>query len=239
MTPPAHANDAQLRHFPPPQQTLQVLATLPADSWVGTDADNTLWAGDVGDELVRFAATKPQWWQPADVRLAWYLHEMEHGDYHGACCHAAAVWALLDPGLEQQARQELADWLAGCVRPRRWLLDGLLQAEARGVEVVVISASPRVAVEVLAARYGVGHWPVLALEAERTADGVRLQQPVSVGDGKVAAWQQSGRPAPALGLGDSRWDLPLLRSSHEGHLLRRAVEDPFVDASADDVLEAG
>lgn len=233
------ANDAQTQHFPQPVQTLQLLRTLAAGSWVGTDADNTLWAGDVGDELVRFAATKPQWWQSEQVRLDWYLDEMEHGDYHSACCHAAAVWALLDPAHQEAARAELTQWLVQRVRPRRWLVDGLQQAEAQGVEIVVISASPRVAVEALASSYGLGHWPVLALQASRTPDGVVLQQPISVGEGKVAAWQTSGRRPPALGLGDSRWDLPLLHSASRGHLLCRAVEDPLVDVSAADVLAGG
>lgn len=233
------ANDAQTQHFPEPAQTLQLLRTLPAGSWVGTDADNTLWAGDVGDELVRFAATKQAWWQPEQVRLDWYLHEMEHGDYHRACCHAAAVWALLDPAHEHRARAELAQWLLQCVRPRRWLVDSLLLAEAQGIEIVIISASPRVAVEVLAEQLGLGHWPILALQAQQTPAGVVVQQPISVGEGKVAAWQASGRTAPALGLGDSLWDLPLLRSAAKGHLLRRAVDDPLVDSAANDILAGG
>lgn len=237
MTAPVLANAAHVRQFPAPAETLRAIAAVPAGRWIATDADNTMWAGDVGDELVRFAASKPDWWSADVVRLSWYLNEMEHGDYVGACCHAAKVWAALPDGLQAAARAELAVWLAGCVRPRHWLLQALLTAEGRGVEVVVISASPRAAVEVAAGRMAVGHWPVLALDADRDGASATLREPVSVGDGKVLAWQASGRTPPALALGDSRWDLPLLHSAGVGHLVARAVDDPWLASTADALLE--
>ena len=46
-------------------------------------------------------------------------------------------------------------------------------------------------------------------------------EPVTVGEGKVAAWRGLGFTAPAVALGDSKWDLPLLEIAGVGYLLRQ------------------
>jgi phosphoserine phosphatase len=220
-----------VRRLPSPAEVVASIAAVPAGRWIATDADNTIWAGDVGDEVIKMAAQSPDLWPSGLVALDWYLHEMEHGDYHLGCCYAAKVWALLPADLQEEGHKRLDQWLAQRVKARRWLMQALQQAVDRGVEVVIISASPGPTVAVAAQRFGLQTAPVLGLEAALIDGEPVLAQPIAIGAGKVAAWQATQRTAPALALGDSPWDVPLLNSAEVGLWLTRAVDDPWVDAS--------
>lgn len=208
-----------------PSQVVLALAALQPGQVVATDADNTLWAGDVGDELVRKAATPPYSpWLPGDADLAWYADEMER-DYPRACRYAAEVLLRVDldaarPAVEHAIRER--------VRPRRWLIQALRQAISRGVQVVLVSASPRLAVELGAELFDLRDCPILAVDC-LSLDPPRFAEPVPIGEGKVQAWQASGRAPPDVALGDSVWDGPLLRSARVGLLVQRACDDPACD----------
>jgi hypothetical protein len=207
-----------------PYEVLAALQSLPPGAQVATDADNTLWSGDVGDEVVRVAGSPPHApWQPGQVDLPWYLDAMET-DYAAGCRYAALVLQHVAPTM---AKPVLAAAFRNRVRPRRWLLAGLQAAMARGVRVTIVSASPRLAVEVGAELFGLAACPIVAVDAQDTRAVV---EPAPIGEGKVQAWQLRQLPPPDLALGDSRWDLPLLQSARLGLLVARACDDPWCDS---------
>jgi phosphoserine phosphatase len=111
------------------------------------------------------------------------------------------------------------------VTPRPWLIQALKAATARGVRVWIVSASPRQAVEIGARQHGLADLPILAVDCLST-NPPTYRDPVPIGEGKVAALAGAGLSQPDLALGDSTWDLPMLRSARQGVLLVRACDDP-------------
>lgn len=214
-----------------PGEVLAALAALPPGARIATDADNTLWSGDVGDEVVRRAATPPfEPWRPGDADFPWYMEQMEV-DYPRGCRYSAEVLVRV---AADEARPALTQAVQAVVRPRRWLIEGLQAARARGVEVWLVSASPRLAVEVGADLFGLQGCGIVAVDC-LSAEPPEFLEPVPVGEGKVLAWRKLGLPPPDVALGDSRWDLPLLGSARVGLFLQRACDDPHCDTPADDI----
>ena len=191
-------------------QVLAASAKLPAGAWIAADADNTLWAGDVGDEVVHAAAIAPHDpWQAGVVSLEQYVTLMDHS-YADGCRFSAQLLASVDPLL---ARARLKELFATRVKPRTWLIAALQEAMARGVNLVVISASPLPAVQLGLELFGLSGADVIGLECTLTP-APTFVEPIPVGFGKPAALLAQGRPRPDLALGDSRWDLPLLHHAH-------------------------
>ncbi len=193
---------------PEPAVVDAALEALRPGQRVATDADGTLWAGDVGDDSVRWVGAELE----PTYDVAAYLRRMET-DYEGGCREAAEALRGRAP-----LRAALARFLAPRLRPRDHLVSALRACIERGVEVWIVSASPRLAAEVGADLVGLQGARVLAIETPGTAPGV-FTEPVTVGEGKVAAWRSLGLPPPAVALGDSKWDLPLLESAGAGYLL--------------------
>lgn len=219
------ATPQQTLRFPSPSQVVRALAALPRGATVATDADNTVWAGDVGDELVLLAATAPHTpWLPGQADFAWYMGQME-SNYPGGCRFAAELMARVS---RQEAQGPLEATLRERVRPRRWLVRALREAMQRGVQVWLVSASPRPVVEVGARLFGLEGCSLIAVDC-LGVDPARFAEPVPIGQGKVDAWTQLGLPPADLALGDSSWDLPLLGSARQGMLLTRACDDPTCD----------
>lgn len=210
---------------PEPAAVVSAIHGVAPGAWIATDADGTLWDGDVGDDVMRCAAADPTGWAAPDVDLEAYLARLEV-DYHGACRHAADVAHRAPP---EVARPALRAFLVPRLRLRRYLVDALLEAARRGVSVYVVSASPRLAVEVALGLFELGGMAIIALEHDEAG---RFVEPASIGDGKVDAWRVRGLPAPALAFGDSRWDLPLLHSAGLGMRLLPAATDPHRDRAA-------
>ncbi|MSP91019.1 MAG: hypothetical protein EXR79_04320 [Myxococcales bacterium] len=233
-TPEPTAVGFHVRIHPTPREVIAAIAALQPGATIATDADNTLWAGDVGDEVVRAAATAPHTpWPPGTANLTAYEALMA-ADYVAGCRHSAELIAQVAAAA---AVPVLTTAFATRIRPRRWLLDALAEAVGRGVRVVVVSASPRLAVTVGAALFGVANWPVIAVDAAGGASAV-LREPVPIGQGKVEAWHVAGLPQPALALGDSAWDLPLLNLAAVGLQVTRACDDPLCDVGAAELPEA-
>ncbi|MCA9546317.1 MAG: haloacid dehalogenase-like hydrolase, partial [Myxococcales bacterium] len=170
------------------------LAALGPGDLVATDADNTLWAGDCGDDAMRWlkAAREP------GLDVAAYLAR-EQVDYAGACRESAEHLARLGltPGLRA--------FLATRLRLRGWLVQALQAAEGRGAAVVVVTAAPLDSAREALAHFGLP-WPALGITVR---DGA-VVEPAPVGPGKALAWQAAGHAAPAVALGDSVHDEPLL-----------------------------
>ncbi len=180
------------------------IEAVPSGAMIATDADGTLWSADVGDDLVRCGATSDAW---PDLDLDAYLQLIEE-DYAGGCLASAEyLRGRSIPDVQAAFRA----WLD--VGPRAWLIDALVAAERRRVEIVVVSASPRIGLEVALELVGVS-WSMVAVELD--------VEPAPIAEGKVAAWRARDLPRPALALGDSRWDLPLLEFAELGFRL-----DPF------------
>ncbi len=179
-------------------------------AYIATDADGTLWGCDVGDDLVRcLAQLDPR------VDLEAYLKRMDF-DYHGGCREAADLLRAREMSTVAPA---LTEFLTPRLNPRTALVDALRAAEARGVKVWVVSASPRDAAAVGLAMLGVD-WPIIGIEPDGPRSGV-FRAPVPVGEGKVEAWYARGLPQPALAFGDSKWDRPLLESAAQGFYLSK------------------
>jgi phosphoserine phosphatase len=206
---------------PSAAELVAAVRAVPAGGCIATDADGTLWAADVGDDVVRCAAEHALW-AHLKVDLPAYLARVE-ADYHTAVRDAAALLAQVD---EAAARAALSAYFEPRLGPRRYLIDALIEATERGTRVHVVSASPRLAAEEGLRLLGLS-WPVLAIEA---LPGGGFVEPVPVDEGKPAAWAALGFAAPDLSLGDSKWDAGLLRMAKVGLRLLHAERDPLRDA---------
>ncbi len=207
-----------VEQHPDRDTVLAAVAAVPAGAFIATDADGTIWAADVGDDLVRCAALGGPW-AAAEVDVERYLGLME-SDYVRGCLTSAELTRGRDP---QVMRAALAAFYEPRLGPRTWLLDALARAADRGVKVWVVSASPRIAAEAGLALLDLD-WPAIGIEPEGDEPWVFVEPP-SVGEGKVGAWLREGLPRPALALGDSKWDLPLLESAERGLRLTHARGD--------------
>lgn len=209
----------------PRDQVLASIAQLPAGAWIASDADNTLWSGDVGDEVVRAAATPPHHpWQPGATSLADYFSLMERS-YVDGCRFSAELLAGVDAA---SAQRRLREVLIERVVPRRWLVDALRVAMARGVNLLVISASPLPAVRLGVSLAGLDGASVIALQCELgpgEPPTPRFVEPIPVGFGKPEALIAQHFPRPDLAIGDSRWDLPLLQHARLGCWLVPACDE--------------
>ena len=213
-----------------PRVVLRAIAALPPGAVIATDADETLWGCDVGDEVMRAADAGVAPWPANSADFAVYHRDMMGGDYMEACRLSARTLALVDAQAAEQALR--ATLAAGPIR--RWLAEALQQASARGVHVWIVSASPKPVVQWTAALHGFSPDRVLGIVV---AAG-KVVEPAPVGLGKVAAWRALGLPRPDIALGDSRWDGPLLASAKVGFLLQKASLDPFAAQSAAQVAAA-
>ncbi len=220
---PSLALPASAADLPPladPADRARVEAAIEAvasGEWIASDADETLWAADVGDEVVRLAELGASPWPVRSADFAWYSKEMTDGDYAGACRYAAL---LLHGHSVTAVRKALQPALAS-VQLRPWLAQSLQKARQRGVFLAIVSASPTLVVEYTSELL---QFPVDRVIGLDLHDG-QVVEPASIGFGKVAAWQRTGLPQPRLALGDSRWDGPLLASAQQGLRLIKASQD--------------
>ena len=202
----------------PPQASVEAaLAQLGPGDRVATDADGTLWSGDGGDEAVRWVAAA---YDPS-VDVAAYLHR-EEVDYGGACRQAAEILATVNDLDAPTPVGNLQAWLGAQLHPRRWLVDALRAAAERGVEVVVVTAAPRDSALRALRATGLPAWPVVGIEVQQGA----VVEPAPVDEGKPLAFAQRYAGQPAVALGDSRHDIPLLQAARQGFWLRPARPDP-------------
>lgn len=202
-------------------EVLASIAQLPAGSWIAADADNTLWAGDVGDEVVRAASTPPYHpWQPGAVSLAQYFSLMDTS-YADGCRFSAQLLAGVDP---EAAQVRLREVITNRIVPRRWLIEALQAAMARGVRLLVISASPLPAVQLGMEIAGLQGADVIGLECKLTPTP-QFNEPIPVGFGKPHILMARNFPRPDLALGDSRWDLPLLHHARAACWLVPACDE--------------
>jgi phosphoserine phosphatase len=188
------------------------------EPWVAAfDADGTLWADDAGEAMLRVLAEDGDLQErtPEDV-LAEYASRV------AADASAGYAWAVtVMAGLSEQRVQRAAQRTMDTFLPTRTFssMTSLLaqfQAHPRW-EVVIVSASNRWVVEAGVAGLGIGADQVLGL-CVPVADGVlgeEPHQPLTNGKGKVEAlFARFGR-SPALAMGNSMHDAPMLEAATE------------------------
>lgn len=207
---------------------------------LASDADGTLWDGDVGNDifeaLLAEKGVRPAAWSALAAEalavgmdatgdantLAANLYRA-HFDNRFAHDRAFAMmaWAFAGWHRDEVTRFSLrvlaSQGIEGRVRPElraivRWAAD-------HGVEVFVVSASPVAVVEVALRSLGVLPSHVAAMTPATDQDGVlrpELAGPIVYGEGKLAALEgvRPGARASILGaFGDSAYDAAMLRAA--------------------------
>lgn len=215
----------------PAAEAIAAIEAVPTGGAIATDCDNTVWAGDVGDELVRIAEAHPHLFGDRSMTFLDYVQQMET-DYEGACLASAALGRTR---AGPEVRAALATRLQDHVRPRVWLVEALMDAVRRGVRVIAVSASGRLAVEVGLAQMGLlGLCDVIGVDP--TDDG--FVAPWPIGHGKPASLRALGLTGVDVAIGDSRWDGPLLDFGQRGLLLVPASDDTERSRTVADVRSA-
>ncbi|MES2644088.1 MAG: haloacid dehalogenase-like hydrolase [Myxococcota bacterium] len=191
---------------------LDALDALPPGEAV-FDLDGTLIHHDIGEAtLRRLIARGPL---PA-AATAWLGTEDPWGTYVALNpvdqCVAAAV-ALA--GLDRAEVELLVDqaFAAGEVAPNAAVCE-LAAAIGRRHRVWILTGSAEVLGEAVAARVGIRHVRGVRLVERNGIFGDKVTGIVSCAEGKVRAnWVHFGR-RPVFAIGDSPWDLHLLRLAH-------------------------
>jgi HAD superfamily phosphoserine phosphatase-like hydrolase len=209
---------------------------------IAFDADGTLWEGDVGEDLFEAFLAERGARPAAEAAL---VREAEAHGASAAGAHDAArslyeafragrypedrAFAMMAWCFAGWTEAEVADLAERVLEERRIearlraaLRPVLEWARARGVDVFVVSASPRAIVERGVRRLGLPAERVLAM-TPAVRDGRLLPElgaPATYGDGKVRALERAvpaGAPGEPLALlaafGDSAYDAPMLRAA--------------------------
>ncbi len=218
------------------------------------DADGTLWSGDVGFDLFKSALADRALLPEARAALAAEAHgaglSVEPGDDANAIAlHLFAAWATggyddgrafrmmawAFAGHDAQAMLALAERALGAAG-----LESRVHAPVRavihwahdaGVEVWIVSASPRAAVEVGGRLFHVPVERVLAVTPQSRGGFLvaELEEPVPYDEGKAQALSAAAPDATILGaFGDSASDGPMMRMARvavavEPHARLRAL----------------
>lgn len=189
------------------------------------DFDGTLIEGDIGESTVRIFHDRGALSAEVDHALGGRTWERYHTlDPVGQavlCAVAlagqtiAAVEAVVDEAFAlgrvtpRPAVCELAAWMA--VSHRVWVLSG-------SPEVVVRAAAPRVGIH-----------RVMGLRSRIRGDQLtaEVEAPIPTDEGKVrVAWMRTGR-RPVFAIGDSPWDLPILRHARAARTTGRIAGREF------------
>jgi len=208
---------------------------LPPPAIVATDADGTIWSGDVGVDafesmlerkLIRAQALAALQAEARDAGLpvadeanevARVLYEAcERGTYAEVRAYEMMAWVFAG-----WAPQEIRDFMREVIAERR--LVPRLHGEVRAVfdqvcgdalPLFVVSASPTIVVEQSVAAAGLKVRGVIAAEAAIEAGIVqpRMASPIPYAAGKVVALQSAVPGASvAAAFGDNLFDLEMLR----------------------------
>jgi phosphoserine phosphatase len=203
---------------------------------LATDADGTLWRGDVGDALFHHVLASGEltpkgrerllegalrWLGalPADrsdtglggaLMARWLAGAIPVGDFCG-------LQAALCGGRSEASLRVLVNTVASAHvgQHRAEVVELLRQARARGLAVRVVTASLRVVVEAALDAAGVPYDSVSGVELAREGDRVlpALDGEVPVFHGKVQRLRALGAWPPVLGLGDGEWDQGFLQGA--------------------------
>lgn len=207
---------------------------LPRGTWVATDADGTLWATDVADVAWARLHTERAMRPAAAAVMRRLLDQVgapstgdAHRDasalydgYHGGRVtdtHMLVAMTACYAGWTEKALREFGRRVAEQVAPRAYattrdLLEGLAR---RGLNVAIVSGSPRVLVEESVGALGLDLRPLVvgaevACQADFYTDS--MVEPIPWEGGKVKALALHAPEAP-VAMGDTLGDLGLLEAA--------------------------
>ncbi len=211
-------------------EVVATLASLPPGI-VATDADGTLWTGDVADDWLaalekdaaplnaeHLRAVASRLGLPDDPRPGAFVQSARNA-YDSGHLDEATFFSLVAITLghieETAARRAITNSLAAANLPARLIaetLSVLAGARAHGHRIVVVSASPKWVVEEALALARISVDRVIGLEL--TADQIHTRIPRSYGEGKRTLLRAYQGDAAAhlvhVALGDSGFDAPML-----------------------------
>ncbi|MBX3227407.1 MAG: HAD-IB family phosphatase [Labilithrix sp.] len=212
---------------------------------IAFDGDGTLWSGDVGEDFFD-AALKHG---PREVTRAALVREAAEAGIEAKgsardVAHALHA-AYLGGSFSEERICEIVAWIAaGWTRAEldrfcaeavvAWDLSARLHGEAMrvveharkvGIEVFLVSASPRGIVEAAAKVVGIEVANVTAVEERVSADGVvecGVLRPIPYGEGKVTNLRAKLGPTRKLyaAFGDNAFDVPLLCAAQHAVAVR-------------------
>lgn len=207
--------------------------------WV-TDADKTLWAGDIGEAFLRALAAEKVLVAPDAQGDVWASYEARVAEdrTRGYAWAVQAMAGLSEADVRERSRAFAEGFVPAQAFPA---VQGLVdEAKARGCEIWVVSASSHWIVEAGVALMGLDPAKVLAMRVE-VDDGVltdRLVDPLTNEAGKVAAIEQRIGRRPTIVTGDSSGDFEMLDFAERVALL---ISQPGVTdaAYADHAVDRG
>jgi phosphatidylglycerophosphatase C len=211
---------------------------------IAFDADGTLWSGDVGDDVFRFAVARGRLREPArgalehearqrgfetfsdvndtakhlfDAYVAGRYPERDMCELMTWCYAGHSLTEMRELALEALHESKHADRLHEELRP-------ILEfARARSIRTVVISASPRVTVEQATRVWGFAASDIAA-STPNVVDGVitsAMSGAVPYAAGKVAAGRALLGPVRWLAsFGDNVFDVEMLQEAELGVAVR-------------------
>jgi phosphatidylglycerophosphatase C len=202
---------------------------------IACDGDGTIWAGDVGEDLFVALVARGEL-RPAAVMRMRIEAQLQGLDDRGSASELARrifdaylahafpeerVCELMAWAFAEWTKGEMTAFARGVIeglegRLHREVVDMIAWARAAGIDVLLVSASPRAVVEEAARRIGVPASHVLAA-TPRYAGEVMLSEvelPIPYGPGKVRAIRGAigARPLYAA-FGDNAFDVAMLRES--------------------------
>jgi phosphatidylglycerophosphatase C len=239
------------------QQRIAAARAASPGGVLACDGDGTLWSGDVGEDLFHALVAK------GPILPAAYAQLSAEAKEHGLSAEGPAqdvARRIYEAYLAQKFPEErvcelmawaFADWtreavasfardvvaeagLAARLHPE--VTETLAWARGQGIEILVVSASPRAVVEEAVRRAGVEATHVLAatpcFEGERMLAAVL--RPIPYGPGKVAAIRKAaGARTLYAAFGDNAFDVAMLREAKipvavrpKARLRERAAEVP-------------
>ena len=211
---------------------------------IASDADGTIWRGDIGDDLFIEALTRHPVGPVAREDLQRHARELLGSSapsslpdlahafvdaYRAGHIDIVRICELQACALGDRSVAELdalVDVVAGAARERvRPDVRALFDLAARaGVAVHVVSGSLGLAVARTLDAAGVAYASVSGAELAVDDAHVRaaLAGPIPLHAGKVRALEAVGAWPPALGLGDGGWDAPFLQGCEAALLVHPA-----------------
>jgi HAD superfamily phosphoserine phosphatase-like hydrolase len=218
-------------------RVLEAAAREPGGA-VAFDGDGTLWSGDVGEDFFHAMLDKGRFEPPAEGELRRTAHE--HGLSDKGTGGAIARHLYEEYRHKRYPEERICELMAwGCAGWSQAEVDGfardvvtrgglsarlheealavLAWAREQGIEVFVVSASPRAVV--LEATKAVGVEPSHVLAATPTYDdrGIMLasiERPIPYGQGKVTRLRERIGPRVLYAaFGDNVFDIPMLREA--------------------------
>ncbi len=202
---------------------------------VAFDGDGTLWSGDVGEDFFHAMVARGRFEPPAVEAMRREADEFRVDGVSKGASLAARLYEAYQAGAFPEERIcELMAW--GCAGWTRGEVDALAHevvdrtpfeprlhrealhvlewARGCGIEVFLVSASPRAVVELAAARIGIDSAHVVAADPVWGGESMRaeVKRPIPYGPGKVVRLVERAGERPLLAaFGDNLFDIPLLR----------------------------